>query len=187
MEQEEKKQEGMIIVRLYRTNPKTKKKEYISRIFTRNKRRTNHLQVNYTPHKEMAYVFKTMEEIVQFYDLIVKGNHGVNKDDLKLEREQVSKTFVEEFGEDPMPKEQRVEYMNFLAKKEYYESNIRARDITLKELSKIDKDELTKEAKEEVEDVMINLAKERDVFVVRLNKLLNDEDDSLGDETKGEA
>jgi hypothetical protein len=162
----------MVIVRIYKMVDG--KKKYVSRMFTRDKHCDDKIRVNLTPYKAYAMVFKTTEEIVQFQVLIAYHNHGLKPDGLILEREEVDKTFVEEYGEDPLGNETRVELMNMLAKKDHYEKLIKDVDLNLKEVEAINLDELTDEAKNEVLEVIEGLKKQRDIYIATLQRIMED-------------
>lgn len=161
----------MVIVRLYKITP-TGKKKYISKIIHKAKNK-KHIQVNLTGNKDNAQIFKTTEEIFEFYAFLESGKRGVVTDDLQMEREETDKTFEEVFGEDVL-KESRVEKMNFLAAKDFYEGRALQVMEQIKELEKINLDELSEDAKIEVEKVKVNLQKEHDLYIVELNLLMEE-------------
>jgi len=177
VETEEKKQEGMIVVRLFKEQ--NGKRKYISRIMTRNKHMSGNVQVNYTQHRKYAMIFKTAHQIVQFQFFITHGNHGVKAEDLNLEREQVKKTFEEEFGKDPLGDE-RVPMLNFVEQKDFLEKNIQTRTAAIQEMEKIDLTELKTEAERiEVTEIIEGLKKERDIYTLNLQDLLNGKEVTL--------
>ena len=165
---------GMTVVRLYQIE--NDKKKYVSKVTTRNKKCTNHIQINLTYLRNKAMVFKTAEEVTQFQFYITNGTHGVNADKLMIEPEVLEKTFEEEFGKDPMDKDLRVELMNTLAKKDYLEDCIRKKDAEIKDLEAIDLTELPKTHQVEVKDTIALITKERDLYILQLQDMLKDEE-----------
>lgn len=176
--EEEKKSEGMIITRLYKWDAEKNKRIYVSRIITRSKKHSGKVKANYTPYRAYAMVFKSTDELMQFQYWLVSGNHGMDAADLLMEKEQISKTFIEEFGEDDM-KEGRVAKMNFLAAREFYEGNIARCNAALHELKKIDLNELDAQGKVEVPGIITELEKERDIYTVKLQELFMTELDDV--------
>lgn len=167
-----RRENNMIVVRLYKLEDDGRKK-YVSKVVTRNKHRTNNVQVNLTFDYAKAMVFKTTEELVQFQFYLTNGNHGVNASHLKMEYETIDKTFEEAFGVDPMDKAERVEKMNFLAKKDHLEAAIRSKDAELKNMNEIDLSELPDAHREEVSAVIATVTRERDLYFLQLQELLN--------------
>jgi len=159
----------MIIARIYELDQQGKKL-YIPKTYNKNAKTYEEVKIYLTKTKKRAYVFRSMDEIWLFFKLSKKYNWNVNLNNLKIEKEEIKKTFEEEFGEDLL-KETHQELYNEYTKTTYKE-HLAQLDSNIAELKKIKVEEF-KEDKQKIEvlENISNLEKEKILYEEMLKKI----------------
>lgn len=165
----------MTIVRLYRKikhHDGKETKKYVSQKYMKNKK-TGDPQIQETNNRDMAMIFKTTEEIVQFHFVFATQINRLGSK-LLLEKEEIDKTFEEVFGVD-VNAEVKADLIEMLIDKDKLEADILLLTRKLDTLYSINMRELIPQAQEEVKHTISLLETELGIKNDSLKKLMEAE------------